>query len=126
MDRVRRRDARKHWRLPVPGETVLITAALIVGATHQFTILEVIAVAAIAGVIGDNVGFFIGRSIGLRLLGQIGHYVRLTEGRLILGRYLFMRHGGKIVFFGRFVALLRTFSLRSSPVPIRCTGKDLS
>lgn len=96
--------------VPLPGETVLVTAALIVGATHQFTIVEVIAVAAVAGMIGDNIGFLIGRSIGLRLLGRYGRFVRLTEGRLILGQYLFLRHGGKIVFFGRFVALLRTFA----------------
>ncbi len=96
--------------LPVPGETVLITAALFVGATHQFTIVEVIGVAAAAGAVGDNIGFLIGRSIGLTLLEQYGRYVRLTEERLILGEYLFLRHGGKIVFFGRFVALLRTFA----------------
>lgn len=96
--------------VPIPGETVLVAAALFVGATHEFTLVEVIAVAAAAGMIGDNIGFLIGRSIGLRLLGRYGHYVRLTEGRLILGQYLFLRHGGKIIFFGRFVALLRTFA----------------
>jgi membrane protein DedA with SNARE-associated domain len=63
-----------------------------------------------AAVVGDNFGYAIGRTIGLRLLLRYGGYVHLTESRLKLGRYLFRRHGGKIVFFGRFVALLRTLT----------------
>ena len=59
---------------------------------------------------GDNIGFAIGRTLGLRLLLRYGRYVGLTEAHLKLGRYLFMRHGGKIVFLGRFIALLRTFA----------------
>lgn len=96
--------------LPLPGETVLVAGALVAGATHQFTIIGLIAVAAAAGILGDNIGFSVGRSVGLRLLRRYGHVVRLTEGRLIVGQYLFRQHGGKIVFFGRFVALLRPFA----------------
>jgi hypothetical protein len=54
--------------------------------------------------------YVIGRSIGLGLLVRYGRYVRLDEHHLKVGQYLFLRHGGKIVFFGRFVALLRTFA----------------
>src|SRR5260370_1776147 len=60
--------------------------------------------------IGDNIGYLIGRSIGVRLVVRYGRYVRLNEPRLKVGQYLFLRHGGKIVFFGRFVAFLRTFA----------------
>lgn len=58
----------------------------------------------------DNTGYRFGRSIGIRLLVQYGKYNRLNEPRLKVGQYLFMRYGGKIVFFGRFVALLRTYA----------------
>lgn len=63
-----------------------------------------------AAIIGDNIGYLIGRSIGIRLLARYGKYVRLNETRLKVGQYLFLRHGGKVVYFGRFVALLRTYA----------------
>ena len=96
--------------VPMPGETVLLTAALYAGSTHRLDIFSVLSVAAAAAIIGDNIGYLIGRSIGLPLIVRYGKYVRLDEGRLKIGQYLFLRHGGKIVFFGRFVALLRTFA----------------
>jgi membrane protein DedA with SNARE-associated domain len=96
--------------VPLPGESALITAALYAGSTHQISIFRVILVVAAAAIIGDNIGYLLGRSIGLRLLARYGRYLRLDEKRLKLGQYLFMRHGGKIVFFGRFVAILRTFA----------------
>ncbi len=96
--------------VPMPGETALVTAALYAGATHQIDILPVVTVAATAAMVGDNIGYLIGRTIGLRLLVRYGRYVRLNEARLKVGQYLFLKHGGKIVFFGRFVAFLRTFA----------------
>jgi membrane protein DedA with SNARE-associated domain len=96
--------------VPLPGESALLTAALYAGSTHQIDIFRVILVAAAAAIIGDNIGYLLGRSIGVRLLVRYGRYLRLDEKRLKLGQYLFMRHGGKIVFFGRFVAILRTFA----------------
>ena len=96
--------------LPLPGETVLVTAALYSGTRHQISILLVVSVAALAAIIGDNLGYLIGRSIGFRFLVRYGHYIGLHERRLKLGQYLFLRHGGKIVFFGRFVAILRTLA----------------
>ena len=94
----------------MPGETALVTAALYAGSTHQIGIASVVLVAAMAAIIGDNIGYLIGRSIGIRLVVRYGGYVRLNEPRLKVGQYLFLRHGGKIVFFGRFVAFLRTFA----------------
>jgi len=96
--------------VPVPGETALITAALYAGSTHRIDIVSVVLVAATAAIIGDNIGYAIGRSIGVRLVTRYGRYVRLDEPRLKVGQYLFLRHGGKIVFFGRFVAFLRTYA----------------
>ena len=96
--------------LPLPGETALVSAALYAGATGHFQLWEVIAVAFAAAVIGDTCGYWIGRTLGFRLLARYGRHVRITEDRLKIGRYLFRRHGGKIVFFGRFVALLRVLA----------------
>lgn len=96
--------------VPMPGETALITSALYSGATHQIDIVSVVGVAALAAIMGDNLGYLIGRSIGLRLMVRYGRYIALDERRLKVGQYLFLRHGGKIVFFGRFVAFLRTFA----------------
>jgi membrane protein DedA with SNARE-associated domain len=96
--------------VPVPGETALVTTALYAGATHQIGVVPVVIVAAAAAIVGDNIGYLIGRTVGLRLIVRYGRYVGLTEARLKIGQYLFLRHGGKIVFFGRFVAFLRTFA----------------
>jgi membrane protein DedA with SNARE-associated domain len=96
--------------IPVPGETALITAALYAGSTHQIGIASVVLVAAMAAIIGDNIGYLIGRSIGIRLIERYGRHVRLNEARLKMGQYLFRRHGGKIVLCARFVTLLRSFA----------------
>jgi membrane protein DedA with SNARE-associated domain len=96
--------------VPMPGETALVTAALYAGSTHQIDIFWVVAAAAAGAILGDNIGYLIGRRIGVPLVARYGRYVGLSESRLKVGQYLFLRHGGKIVFFGRFVALLRTFA----------------
>ena len=96
--------------LPLPGETALVSAAIYAGATHGIGIGSVIAVAVFAAVVGDNLGYMIGRTIGFGLLVRFGRYIRLDEARMKVGQYLFLLHGGKIVFFGRFVAFLRAFA----------------
>jgi membrane protein DedA with SNARE-associated domain len=96
--------------LPLPGESALVTSALYAGSTHEIGITWVILIAAAGAIVGDNVGYLIGREVGVRLVARFGRYVGLHDARLKVGQYLFMRHGGKIVFFGRFVAFLRTFA----------------
>ncbi len=96
--------------LPVPGETALIGAALYAGSTGKLEIWGVIAVAIAGAIIGDNIGFSIGRYGGAKLLLRHGHKIRLHEGRLKIGIWLFRRHGGKVVFWGRFVSILRTYA----------------
>lgn len=96
--------------VPLPGETALITGALYAATTHRLSIPIVIVVAAGAAIIGDNIGFAVGRWGGYRLLRRYGKHIRLDERRLKIGRYVFLRHGGKVVFFGRFVAVLRTYA----------------
>ena len=96
--------------IPMPGETALVTAALYAGSTQRMSLTSIVLVASTAAIIGDNIGYVIGRSIGVQLIMRYGSYVRLNQPRLKIGQYLFLRHGGKIVFFGRFVAILRTYA----------------
>jgi membrane protein DedA with SNARE-associated domain len=92
--------------IPLPGETILIVAAAYAGS-HDVNIAWVIAAAAAGAIIGDNIGYIVGRELGFRVLLRFGNYIGMNEGRIKLGQYLFMRHGSKVVFFGRFVAVLR-------------------
>src|SRR3984893_7424399 len=96
--------------VPIPGETTLITAALFAGSSHRLNIVWSVVVASAAAIIGDNIGYLLGRVGGYRLMRRYGHYVRVDEAKMKVGRYLFMRHGSKVVFFGRFVSVLRTYA----------------
>jgi membrane protein DedA with SNARE-associated domain len=96
--------------IPFPGETMLLAAAIAAGHSHQLHIALVIAAAAAGAIIGDNIGFWIGREGGFRLVRRYGPLIRLDERKLKLGQYLFRKHGGKVVFFGRFVAVLRAWA----------------
>ncbi len=96
--------------VPFPGETALIAAATYAGTTHHLNIAGIVVAGAAGAIVGDNIGFGLGYWGGWRLLRRYGKYVRLTESRLRLGSYVFMRHGGKVVFFGRFVTGLRTWA----------------
>ncbi len=96
--------------VPLPGESALLLAAVYAGATGHLAIAYVIAAAFAGAVIGGGCGYWIGRHVGTRLLERYGRFVGLTPNRLLLGQYLFERHGGKIVFFGRFIAVLRIFA----------------
>lgn len=95
--------------IPMPGETVLVAAAILAGE-GKLHLYGVIGAAAAGAIVGDNCGYWVGREFGFPLIYRFGHYVRLDERRLKLGQYLFLKHGGKIVFFGRFVAILRAFA----------------
>ena len=96
--------------VPLPGETVLILAGVYAGHTHGLNIGLVIATAATAGVIGSCIGFALGRELGYRLLLRYGSHVGLTDSRIKIGEYLFLKHGGAIILFGRFIAFLRMFA----------------
>src|SRR5271156_3234463 len=95
--------------LPLPGETILITAAIYAGRSHNLDIWLVIGAAALGAIVGSTVGFWIGREGGYRLLLRYGPRLYLAERRIKLGQYLFLRHGGKIIFLSRFVPVLRAF-----------------
>jgi membrane protein DedA with SNARE-associated domain len=96
--------------LPVPGETALLAAAVYAGTKHDFNINAVILTAAGAAMVGRMIGYVVGREFGYWLLLRYGQYVGLTEGRIKLGQYLFLRYGGKIIFIAQFVPVLRTLA----------------
>jgi membrane-associated protein len=92
--------------VPVPGETALITAGVL--ANHgELQIELVIAVAATAAIVGDNVGYLIGRTGGRRLLDRPGVLEEQRQNLLRKGETFFDAHGPKAVFLGRWVAGLR-------------------
>jgi membrane protein DedA with SNARE-associated domain len=96
--------------IPLPGETILVGAAVYAGSHETLDIRLIIATAAAAAILGDNIGYWLGRTFGRQALLRWGHLRGLDQRKLDLGEYLFLRHGGKIVFLGRFVALLRVFA----------------
>ena len=96
--------------IPLPGESLLIAAALYAATTGEISIEHVVLAAALGAVLGDNAGYLIGRKIGPPVLARFGPRIGLSLARQRLGQFLFLRHGGKVVFLGRFVAFLRTFA----------------
>ncbi len=96
--------------IPLPGETTLVTAALYAAATHNLSIAGVILAAIAGAILGDNCGYLLGHWGGYRLLVRYGRYIHLDQAKVKVARYLFLRHGGKVVFFGRFVSILRAWA----------------
>ena len=96
--------------IPLPAETALVLAALYAGTHHDMSILGVIASAATGAILGDNAGYWVGRRFGYRLLVGYGPSLGLSHDKIKLGMYLFQRHGAKLVFFGRFIAIFRTLA----------------
>jgi membrane protein DedA with SNARE-associated domain len=95
---------------PVPGETALLGAAIDAGTKRDLNIGAVIIVTACAAIAGRVIGYVMGRELGYRLVLRYGNYLGLTEGRIKLAQYLFLRHGGKIIFVSQFVPVLRSFA----------------
>ena len=95
--------------VPVPGETALITAAVL-ASRGKLQIELVIALAAAAAIVGDNIGYVIGRKGGRWLLERPGRFHRQRLDVLRIGEPFFERHGPKAVFFGRFVLGLRVWA----------------
>jgi membrane protein DedA with SNARE-associated domain len=95
--------------IPVPGETALIAGG-VAASQHQLGIALVVVVAAAGAIVGDNIGYLIGRKLGRRLLLRPGRTLARREDALARGERLFARHGPKAVFFGRWIAGLRIWA----------------
>jgi membrane protein DedA with SNARE-associated domain len=92
--------------IPVPGETILIAAAVYAGS-GRLNIIAVGLIALLAAIIGDNIGYVIGYFGGRRLVLRFGKYVGLTSERMDKAERFFDRYGGAVVAGARFVEGLR-------------------
>jgi membrane protein DedA with SNARE-associated domain len=93
--------------IPLPGETALIAFGILASQGH-YSIYWVIALAALAAIVGDNLGYWvIGRWGGRTLFERWGPLRRYADKTLPPTERLMARHGGKVVFFGRFITVLR-------------------
>jgi membrane-associated protein len=95
--------------VPIPGETALITAGVL-ASRGKLQIEVVIVLAATAAIVGDNIGYAIGRRGGRWLLERPGAFYRQRQNVLLVGEPFFQRHGSKAVFFGRFFLGLRVWA----------------
>lgn len=95
--------------LPLPGETTLLAASYL-AATGHLSLPLVIGSAALGAIVGDSLGYLVGRRGGRRFLARYGKYAGVTPEKLDRAEDYFARHGAKTVFFGRFVALLRVLA----------------
>jgi membrane protein DedA with SNARE-associated domain len=92
--------------LPLPGETALVAAAVLASQGH-FSIVTVIVVAAVAAIIGDNVGYWLGRKLGRGFLQRYEVVRRFSERVLPPAERFFQRHGGKSIFLARWFSGFR-------------------
>jgi membrane protein DedA with SNARE-associated domain len=90
------------WRLVDARRAITVS-------THRLSLVCLVVVASAAAIVGDNIGYLIGRAGGYRLLRRYGRCVRVDEAKLKVGRCLFDGPGGKVLFCRRFVAALRTY-----------------
>jgi membrane protein DedA with SNARE-associated domain len=96
--------------VPLPGETTLIAAALL-ASQGDLNLVIVIAAAASGAIVGDSIGYFIGRKAGRGLFERLGRrFKHFSEDRIVKAEKYFHKYGVWTVFFGRFVALLRIFA----------------
>lgn len=94
------------FALPAPGESLLITAAFL-AAQGKLHIAPLLLLAWLGAVLGDNIGYLIGRYGGRTLVLRMGHYVGFNASHLTRVEHFFARYGGWVVMLARFVAVLR-------------------
>jgi membrane protein DedA with SNARE-associated domain len=92
--------------LPLPGETVTLLGGYAAGS-GQLNVLGVMGAAAGGAVLGDNLGYWVGRRLGWGLILKVGRWLGQSPAQLEKLRDQFLRHAGKSVLLGRFVAVLR-------------------
>ena len=95
--------------VPLPGETAVILAG-VAASNGRLSIVLVIVLASAAAIIGDNIGFQIGRRGGRAVLERPGRFYEERQRVIALGDPFFERHGPKAVFFGRWIAGLRIWA----------------
>jgi membrane protein DedA with SNARE-associated domain len=96
--------------VPIPGEVMLLLAAVYAGATHHLSLPLIAGSAALGAVVGDNFTYTLGRRGGYPLLRRYGRFVHLEQRRLKIGEYLFRRYGGVVVWAGRLIPVLHIWT----------------
>jgi membrane protein DedA with SNARE-associated domain len=96
--------------LPVPGETILLTASFLAFSEHRLHLPYIILVGVCAATIGDNIGYLIGHYGGRPLLTRFGKYVLIREETIRRGEEMFRRYGAGLIFVARFIAGLRVIA----------------
>jgi len=96
--------------IPFPGETMLLLASFYAAIDHQLRLPVIIACAALGAIVGDNLGYYLGRTKGQTIVERYGHRIFLKPEHLKRTEIFFAKYGDKTVFLGRFVAVLRTWS----------------
>jgi membrane protein DedA with SNARE-associated domain len=92
--------------IPSPGETALVLAAVL-ASQGKLNIVLVIVIASLSAIIGDNIGYFLGRKLGRQALTAPGPFEHRRTMLITIGDRFFDRHGSKAVFLGRWVAIVR-------------------
>jgi len=93
--------------VPVPGETILLFASFLAYDEQELHLTYIILVGIAAATLGDNIGYWIGRAGGRRLLDRYQHLFRIPDRTITRGENLFRKHGAMTTFFARFVFGLR-------------------
>jgi len=93
--------------LPVPGETILLTASFLAFSEHRLHLPSIIAVGVLAATVGDNLGYLIGHYGGRPLLARYGKYLLIRPETINRGEQMFKRFGSGLVLVARFIAGLR-------------------
>ena len=96
--------------IPLPGESVVLLAAFTAGVDGQLQLPWIIACASFGAILGDNIGFYIGRTGGRRFVERFGRFFFLKMEHLDKAAKFFDHHGPKAVFFGRFITFLRIWA----------------
>ena len=95
--------------LPLPGETVTLLGGYAAGSGH-LNLAGVIAAASSGAMVGDSIGYWVGRRAGWPVLLRVGRWLRQSPGQMETLRSQFLNHAGKSVLLGRFVAVLRVLA----------------
>ena len=96
--------------IPFPGETMLLLASFYAATSGHLSLPIVIACAAGGAIMGDNLGYYIGRTGGRKFIERFGRYLFLKTEHLDKAEAFFSKHGAKTVFFARFITLLRIWA----------------
>jgi membrane protein DedA with SNARE-associated domain len=96
--------------IPLPAEAALIAAGFFAARNQDLDIWSLLTVAIVAAIFGEIVGFWIGKRFGHQLLMRYGTRLGMTEGRIRIGQWLFVRYGGRFVFIARFLPFLRNMA----------------